>query len=135
MGNKKIVILLLIIIGISLIFAYDIGNIKTKMEQKLNQLNKEIKENQYTSIKDIAQNKEEYIGKKVRIKGKLISRVGGDTLNSPDNYFIFINEKSCEEKNRDYYSSKKYVAEGNLEKREYNYFPTDYFFVCEKYLY
>ena len=131
--NKKLFIILLIVVAISLIFAYDIGNIKTSIKQGIDNLTVSTKRN-YTAIKDIAQNKDDYVDKDVKIKGKLTYRMGGDTLDDKDGYFIFLDEISCEERNRDYDYGSRYTAEGKLTKSG-NIYLTEYWFICDKYLY
>ena len=68
----------------------------------------------YNSIKDIAQNPDDYIGQTIIVKGKLIQRVGGPSISAEEDYWIWLDEWTCQERQRDYDYGKTYSAEGTF---------------------
>lgn len=105
-------IILLIIIFFSL--AYILGSSKFKKDAYNDKNNKIIEDNyQQTTIKNLAKNSKDYVGRKVLIKGTLFSDYPSEAkLEDDENYLLWI-VGDCFESNRRYELwEKTYTVKG-----------------------
>jgi len=120
-SKKWIWIIFIILIIFGIFYAYDILGVKTSITKITKETtNSSLFSNNalsnsfsYTSIKDLAQNPENYVGKKVSINGELSPspiNYGEYRLWDKNGYFIYITG-NCLEQNRVYdYSNSEYTA-------------------------
>lgn len=118
MKDKTILIIIGIIVVIGLVYAYDVGGIKTSLGELQQTLNEE---EGFVTMEQLHNNAQEYYGREVVVKGTLQERVGGYTLKDRDGYFIWIGNNDwgagCIEGQRDYsFDSKTYTAKGSWNK-------------------
>ncbi|MBI2543446.1 MAG: hypothetical protein HYW24_04645 [Candidatus Aenigmarchaeota archaeon] len=84
----------------------------------------------YDSIKNISQNPQDYVNKHVIVKGELQQRLGGPSIASGDDYWIWLDDTSCIERQRDYKYGNSYVAEGKIGGEFRPVLGPEYFIVC-----
>lgn len=82
------------------------------------------------SIKEITQNPNDYVGKEVEIKGELREKIGGYLLMDNEEYWVWIEEKTCMEAHRDYKTGQIYTAKGFFRKAENEWAALDYWLEC-----
>ena len=84
----------------------------------------------YNSIKDISQNPTDYLGQHIIVRGTLQSRFFDPSIVDKDDYWIWLDGDTCEERQRDYDYGSTYIAEGTFSTINHIY--STYGIVCSK---
>lgn len=135
-NNKRLFIFVLIIILIGgLIYVYNNGKLDSIKFLNLSSIkflnSNSIIFSSFDSIKDISKNGDSFIGKQIKIRGKMIEDGMGKALADNEGYYIYVGEpltvhNSCIQRGRVYDKGQIYTAEGTLSSKSilfnsYNY--------------
>lgn len=130
------VVIIVVIILLGLVYASNNGGIINSLKSIQVKLSSTT---DYNSIKDVTQNKGEYLGKTIKIKGEFGADGLGNFLSDNNGYYFYVGKpltisNSCIEANRVYEKGNYYTAKGKIA--EYSDFFNTYSYIdCSEPLY